>query len=64
MKLKNLFTKSNIVFTICSIVKLFCALHHVFNSQIWLGLLWFILALLDIYLIKLKSDEDISNNSK
>ena len=63
-KLKKFFNSNNIIFIICAIVKAWCAVYHGLNGHILLCILWSFLALLDVVLVKLHSDEKISNNSK
>lgn len=64
MKLKIFFNSTNILFIICAIVKAFCAVYHGLNDHILLCISWGLLALFDIVLVKWKTDEKISNNSK
>jgi hypothetical protein len=64
MKLKKFFNSTNILFIICAIVKAFCAVYHGLNEHVVLCISWSFLALLDIVLVKLNTDEKIPNNSK
>lgn len=64
MKLKKIFNSTNILFIICAIVKALCATYHGLNNHILLCISWGLLALFDIVLVKLHTDEKISNNSK
>ena len=64
MKLKKFFNSNNIIFIICAIVKAFCAVYHGLNGHVLLCITWGFLALLDIILVKLNTDEKFSNNRK
>lgn len=64
MKLKKFFNSTNILFIICAIVKACCAVQHGLNGHVLLCISWGFLALLDVVLVKLNTDEKISSNSK
>ena len=64
MKLKKLFNSANIIFIICAMVKIWCAVYYGLNGHVLLCISWSFLALLDVILAKLNIDEKISNNSK
>ena len=63
-KLKKFFNSNNIIFIICAIVKAWCAVYHGLNGHVLLCISWSFLALLDIILVKLNTDEKFSNNRK
>lgn len=63
-KLKKFFNSNNIIFIICAIVKAWCAVYHGLNEHVLLCISWSFLALLDIILVKLNTDEKFSNNRK
>lgn len=64
MKLKKFFNSTNIIFIVCAIVNALCAVHHGLNGHVLLCISWGFLALFDVVLVKLYSDEKISNNNK
>lgn len=64
MKLKKFFNSTNILFVICAILKVFCAVKWGLNGHVLFCISWSFLALLDVVLVKLNIDGKISSNSK